>query len=122
MNTFDTWHLYKNHCAFMSITNFHALNLKELIDNLSKFLLQVTKNNRKLYPPTRLYDLCFFFWILFCHNYFCLNGFFLFVLWNEFFVVFLFCCCVVLQCYFMLSIESSSLKRLHEQLRLMCLN
>jgi len=61
VNTFETWHLYKKHHVAMSITNLHALNSKELIDYLSKFMLQVVKNNGNLYLAMRLYNLRFLF-------------------------------------------------------------
>jgi hypothetical protein len=121
VNTFDTWHLYQKHHVVMSITNLHALNPKELINYLSKFMLQVAKNNGNLYLATRLYNLRFFFGFYFVTTILSL-WFFLFVLWNEFFFVVFYYCCVTLQCYFMLSIKSSSLEKIHDEPGLMCLN
>jgi hypothetical protein len=67
--------LYKNHHVSMSITNLHALNLKEMIDYLSNSCYKWQKK-MEIYPPTRLYNLCFSFWLLFCPNYFSFMIFF----------------------------------------------
>jgi hypothetical protein len=57
-NAFDEWKLF---CGFDTIKSIvDILNkglIKGLVDMLSSFILQVTKKNGSLYPPTK-YILC----------------------------------------------------------------
>ncbi len=45
-----------------SIKYLHETNQKSLINSLAKLMLQVSKNNDELYPPTMLYSSILFFY------------------------------------------------------------
>jgi hypothetical protein len=58
-NAFDEWKLFSGFDTIKYIFLNKGL-IKSLVDMLSSFILQVTKKNGSLYPPTK-YIFCKFF-------------------------------------------------------------